>query len=173
MERIYRLSQVLKNSGIQILFFKKTRPRQGVMGVEQGAVMDKQREKLIELLHEAERWGNDDVNAQADILLANGVIVPPCKVGDKVYVLIQVVSDKRNERYFTILEAVAVGYEERCGDRKRWEFEVNLSYISDQLKEETIIKKLNLSESEFDNIVFLSRKDAKKALETTKEMKNY
>lgn len=49
--------------------------------------MDKQREKLIELLHEAEIWGNDDVYAEADFLLANGVIVPPCKVGDKVYVV--------------------------------------------------------------------------------------
>lgn len=49
--------------------------------------MDNQREKLIELIHEAERWGNDDVNAMADILLANGVIVPPCKVGDVIYVI--------------------------------------------------------------------------------------
>ena len=141
--------------------------------------MDKQREKLIELIRGAKRKtrsANCDLEREmifADHLLANGVIVPPVKVGDKVYVLIQVVSDKRNERYFTILEAVAVGYEERCGDRKRWEFEVNLSYISDQLKEETIIKKLNLSESEFDNIVFLSREDAENALKTTKEMKNY
>lgn len=51
MERIYRLSQVLKNSGIQILFFKKTRPRQGIMGVEQGAVMNiKEKTKIKEML---------------------------------------------------------------------------------------------------------------------------
>lgn len=144
--------------------------------------MDKQREKLklIELLDELgvivnvpievdeDGCGTYEIEGSeyvADHLLANGVIVPPVKVGDKVYVLIQVVSDKRNERYFTILEAVAVGYEERCGDRKRWEFEVNLPYISGQLKEETMIKKLNLSESEFDNIVFLSREEAEKALD--------
>lgn len=42
------------------------------------------REKLIELIHEAERWGNDDVNAMADILLANGVIVLPCGKGTKL-----------------------------------------------------------------------------------------
>lgn len=51
-----------------------------------------QREKLIELLIEA----NDIVlrngfrfnaNVMADHLLANGVIVPPCKVGDTVYEL--------------------------------------------------------------------------------------
>ena len=65
MERIYRLSQVLKNSGIQILFFKKTRPRQGVMGVEQGAVMDN---KLIEAVEHlftkfgiAVDWSKDNI----------------------------------------------------------------------------------------------------------------
>ena len=45
------------------------------------------REKLIELLG----WKyncvdrNRCLNEQADHLLANGVIVPPCKVGNKVY----------------------------------------------------------------------------------------
>ena len=48
-----------------------------------------ERERLIELLNE---WGNkenDGVRAEsiADYLLANGVIVPPCKVGDTVYIL--------------------------------------------------------------------------------------
>ena len=46
-----------------------------------------ERERLVELLLE---WGNkenDGVRAEsiADYLLANGVIVPPCKVGDTVY----------------------------------------------------------------------------------------
>lgn len=46
------------------------------------------RERLIELLND---WGNkenDGVRAESmtDYLLANGVIVPPCKVGDVVYV---------------------------------------------------------------------------------------
>ena len=51
------------------------------------------REKLIEIL-KASLYGNIDegfdgpeLNCEnvADYLLANGVIVPPCKVGDKVY----------------------------------------------------------------------------------------
>lgn len=46
-----------------------------------------ERERLIEMLNE---WGNkenDGVRAEsiADYLLENGVIVPPCKVGDNVY----------------------------------------------------------------------------------------
>ena len=46
-----------------------------------------EREKLVNLLFE---WGNkenDGVRAEsiADYLLENGVIVPPCKIGDTVY----------------------------------------------------------------------------------------
>ena len=61
---------------------------------------DKQRERLVELLDDAEYknldyemankfYPFDDYKSHsefvADYLLANGVIVPPCKVGDKVY----------------------------------------------------------------------------------------
>lgn len=52
------------------------------------------RDRLIELLKQAERdFGNtgkpvlDIEEYVADYLLANGVIVPPCKMGDKVYVV--------------------------------------------------------------------------------------
>lgn len=41
-----------------------------------------QRERLIELLMDVPA---DGVGLIADFLLANGVIVPPCKVGDDVY----------------------------------------------------------------------------------------
>lgn len=49
-----------------------------------------QREKLIELIHTAiisarDNYGMPFSEDIADFLLANGVIVPPCKVGDKVY----------------------------------------------------------------------------------------
>ena len=45
------------------------------------------RDRLIELMQE---WGNKNTDSfpfeqVADYLLENGVIVPPCKVGDKVY----------------------------------------------------------------------------------------
>ena len=47
------------------------------------------RERLIELLMDSEAFNDADGKADAkhiaDHLLANGVIVPPCKVGDKVY----------------------------------------------------------------------------------------
>ena len=47
------------------------------------------RDRLIELIEQAEGLKNNDfpsVEEIADHLLANGVIVPPCNVGDTVYV---------------------------------------------------------------------------------------
>ena len=45
------------------------------------------KDRLIELLSNApaDYDGNRNVRTLADYLLANGVIVPPCKVGDTVY----------------------------------------------------------------------------------------
>ena len=51
------------------------------------------RDRLIELIRgarKATKGANSDIEREmrlADYLLANGVIVPPCKVGDKVYVV--------------------------------------------------------------------------------------
>ena len=48
------------------------------------------RDRLIELLNDCrymEGYGMSLVETQADYLLENGVIVPPCKVGDTVYYL--------------------------------------------------------------------------------------
>ncbi len=44
-----------------------------------------ERERLIELLKNVPRNTRAFYDQFADYLLANGVIVPPCKVGDKVY----------------------------------------------------------------------------------------
>lgn len=54
------------------------------------------RDKLIEIM---QKWGTENndsfpVESVADFLLENGVIVPPCKVGTKIYYIFQY-SDKR------------------------------------------------------------------------------
>lgn len=62
--------------------------------------MDKQRENLIELINNVQDRGTKTEHEKnstwilspsneklADYLLANGVIVPPCKVGDVIYVI--------------------------------------------------------------------------------------
>ena len=43
--------------------------------------------RLAELLEKAEQMPFCTVKEQANWLIANGVIVPPCKVGDKVYLV--------------------------------------------------------------------------------------
>ena len=66
------------------------------------------RDRLIELLS-ATHTETDDYKEQArlhdeyiaDHLLANGVIVPPCKVGDKLYIIATVSKD--------IVESVVIG----------------------------------------------------------------
>lgn len=47
------------------------------------------RERLIELLKNAPRNTRAFYGQYADYLLANGVIVPPCKVGDTVYCIVE------------------------------------------------------------------------------------
>lgn len=59
---------------------------------------DKQRERLVELLQIGDetkrnplRWCDDEiVESLADCLLANGVIVPPVKYGDSLYIITEV-----------------------------------------------------------------------------------
>ena len=43
------------------------------------------RDRLIDLIESVRYWGANTSAEIADHLLANGVIVPPCKVGDSVY----------------------------------------------------------------------------------------
>lgn len=45
------------------------------------------RDRLIEMLESTRYWGSGTSEEIAEHLLANGVIVPPCKVGDTVYYL--------------------------------------------------------------------------------------
>ena len=45
------------------------------------------RERLKELLKNAPRNASMFFDQYADYLLANGIIVPPCKVGDKLYAI--------------------------------------------------------------------------------------
>ena len=50
--------------------------------------MQSDRDRLIELLIDSSRYIDEQRGEViADYLLANGIIVPPCKVGDTVYIL--------------------------------------------------------------------------------------
>ena len=57
---------------------------------------DKQRERLVELLSdEINKPTQFTLQSIADYLLANGVIVPPCKVGQTVYAI-----DRRSQLWW-------------------------------------------------------------------------
>ena len=131
--------------------------------------MYNQREKLIELICCVNCEGNENfgncperrnghcrsihklemcqVGAIADHLLANGVIVPPCKVGDKVYF---VCFDEDCEKFIDKGRAYAISQNENT----LW---FSVRYLSGLRYDHT--------SSDFGKTVFLSREDAEKALE--------
>lgn len=76
---------------------------------------------------------------EADCLLANGVIVPPCKIGDKVYVITRVSN--------AIIELVVIGM---------WACDKNCSIITDSG---------NIISDSFGKTVFLTKEEAEKALQ--------
>ena len=106
------------------------------------------RDRLIELIISADisLFGTDKPYAEvyADHLIANGVIVPPCKVGDKIYMVVT---------------------------RKTLSFDIDKSGMRRVENEHSFIKqsyltKLNFFKviEDFDKTVFLTREDAEKAL---------
>ena len=124
---------------------------------------DKQRERLVELLEEADQkvqeyiLENDHMDwipklkelaeVRADHLLANGVIVPPCKVGDVVWYINQdkkidyaqvACIDCRNTGNHIIIHKYIYGAEE--------------------------IIKICVRFEEFGKTVFLTKEEAEKAL---------
>lgn len=137
--------------------------------------MDKQREKLIELIHEAERWGNDDVNAMADILLANGVIVP-CDTKDYSKIPMQendadakTVGEYLKKLLLTLWDEKEGFSGKRPFGNSSWEYEIYAALISSEVimgsfDEEGYIVDVDCEAA--DRIIreIISREDAEKAL---------
>jgi hypothetical protein len=109
-----------------------------------------ERQRLIELLDECrgiEGIGMELVEKHADLLLTNGVIVPPCKVGDTVYCVY-----KGN----TIVNALVADWKkETFGD---WLFRAYFSVNGSSIT-------LLFGDNNIGKTVFLTRDDAEKALE--------
>lgn len=125
-----------------------------------------ERERLIEIIRKAEadcanmkqceaceHCGKGDQCQEeliADYLLANGVIVPPCKVGDTVYDLITVDTEKElnvNEIF--------------CGTAQGFSFDGKTIWISASYTNGLFYYHKS---NEFGKTVFLSREEAEKAL---------
>ena len=113
------------------------------------------REKLIELTQISlnENIGKSCRLAEniADYLLANGVIVPPCKVGDKVYII-----RKNKISYVKECEVVFVGI---SADKKCSYFNFVENYADGTFK-----KSYSMVFDVIGKTVFLTKEEAEKAL---------
>ena len=113
-----------------------------------------QRERLIKLIKHCtscEECRDEDI---ADYLLANGVIVPPVKVGDTVYHF--------SEDFGTVLpyfvDNLSIGFMDKT--RNYWVYEANChSNETDELLDE-----IDFSLDEIGESVFLTEDEAEKAL---------
>lgn len=105
-----------------------------------------QREKLIELLENASAAPNGERNVAtlADHLFENGIIVPPCKVGDTVYSIVEGIDQ-------IFVGEVYEGFFGRYGIAFRY---TRKGYLA-----------LSFTEEDIGKTVFLSREEAEKALE--------
>ena len=118
------------------------------------------KDRLIELLQGSrEKYINlldFEKNLIADYLLANGVIVPPCKVGDKIYWVIDNITD-RNIKEFCI------DYDEKT-DMGICEFTVY-----GFMKREDNSLRICIEEIDYYTVFFLYEKDIGKTVFLTKE----
>ena len=117
-----------------------------------------ERERLVELLDIIIQPGEKTLGDIADYLLANGVVVPPCKVGDKVYI-----KNKPLVISFIHIESEIIKYVIQfdccdCGDCPFYEniegeyFCITNGYIE-------------FTANDIGKTVFLTREEAEKALE--------
>ena len=116
--------------------------------------MEKQRERLVELLYGKSIDQRVDCEYVADYLLANNVAVLPCKVGDNVFFL----------HYGEICEATVVNVEYNYyTNPQEW---VTVEYRSEAIGTNRYKTRIDLM---FGKTLFLSRAEAEAKL---KEMQN-
>lgn len=101
------------------------------------------RDRLIELISQVQYMGGLE-GQLADYLLKNGVIVPPCKVGDIVYTI--------NRRHPKKWKVHFIGY------NSQGEFKMHIAT-------EKFTEMLEVWDYAIGKTVFLTRNEAEKALE--------
>ena len=121
-------------------------------------------DRLIELIRNAPKvdvvYGDikletpaQTVQTIADHLLANGVIVPPCKVGDKVYKI------SRNKVKECEVVFVGISADERCS---------HFNFV-ENYEDGTFYKSYSMVFDVIGKSVFLTKEDAKKVLAERKD----
>ena len=125
-----------------------------------------EREKLIELIDDyiygvdVNHWYSEELDeGLADHLLSNGVIVPPCKVGDKVWFL--------NPHYSIAMKRNAI-YEAKVV--RVYVEKKNVLCLALQVKNDMGTTEYGHI-TDFGKTVFLTKEEAKKALKERSEGK--
>ena len=115
------------------------------------------RDRLIELLQEYtdNNNGGGSNHGRADYLLANGVIVQPCKMGDKVYVISRYYAGDW-EIYECNIESITV-----------YEKNTFISCVANDVRFGRINFGLNISD--LNKTFFLTKEEAEKALAERKD----
>ena len=116
-----------------------------------------EREKLIELMEQATN-GSCHVENVADYLLENGVVVPPCKLGDTVYRIVKMSTGVTNKHNVISMGGKITGTITPC--------EPTIKYFI-RCVEVTKNNFFDVCEN-FDKTVFYTKEEAEQAL---KEMK--
>ena len=121
------------------------------------------RDRLIKLLENVDRDSelllysdlclyDTEIQIIADYLLANGVIVPPCKVGDKVYKI------RQNKVKECEVVFIGISADERCS---------HFNFV-ENYADGTFYKSYSMVFDVIGKSVFLTREDAEKALKGEK-----
>jgi hypothetical protein len=123
------------------------------------------RDRLVELIEQKQVYGVDqeqerpheiallDNDVLADHLLANGVIVPPCKVGQTIYVL---TTDSPTGIEETKISQVIVRFK---GNNK-----MQYTILAPCVYDDWGKAKWSFCDNDFGKTVFLTREEAEKAL---------
>lgn len=121
-----------------------------------------ERERLIELIEREIDVKNTGINVEwlADYLLENGVIVPPCKVGDTVWVI-----EREYGEAVDVSGVIFLAKSKGCI--------IATAHVNKYDIDETIYYHINETQDEYDtNLMvysdddcFLAREEAEKALE--------
>lgn len=132
---------------------------------------NKMRDRLIKLLKQAEKQQSlnavcGDIDSLidspkgaefiADYLLANGVILPPCKVGDMVYFVLEDLDEETDGKFIS--------------SQRINEVSTRGIFVSDSLSEENC--RIFVPYSDFGENVFLSKAEAERALKKVKKNRN-
>lgn len=114
------------------------------------------RDRLIDLIESARYWGANTSDEIADHLLADGVICPPCKVGDVVHAKGEWWLDK-DEVVDYLITNIAITQNKAGEWKKKYRA---MRFFGGK----TYDSQLNFSFEDIGKTVFLTREEAEQAL---------